>query len=391
MSASLRASMSEQPKKATERLAFIDWTRGLAAIIMLQGHTFNSFCRPDLRSGGPYMLSQFYGGLPPAIFLFLTGITFAFLMHSQERQGVGTKAAHLGGAEAVAIFVPDRIPVPDSTVCVRFPYQSGERAAQSRHPELHGFRDACFSADGCVQHRGADTLMHDSRLAHRRAGAGDQHDRWGSRALDRPRLSVSGLQLFRLLPMGVFPGVRHGGGKHSANHQARRHAAHDALDDVHWSGCCRVRLLLVEHAVLRVYEKRILAQQPWLDHDKARRRFVRSGFGVPLGQSGFGAEMESVPAIRHDVAAGLLGAHRTRLRPLVWHLERGHDGTAGRHLYHGLDRFDDGSFDRANALQNLARLLSARANTSASRGVGRLSVLAVVRGLIRLRQRPKVG
>ena len=33
------------------------------------------------------MLSQFLGGLPPAIFLFLTGITFAFLMHSQERQG----------------------------------------------------------------------------------------------------------------------------------------------------------------------------------------------------------------------------------------------------------------------------------------------------------------
>ena len=73
------------------RLAFIDWTRGLAALIMLQGHTFNSFTRTDLRPGGPYMLSQFVGGLPPAIFLFLTGITYAFLMDSQERQ-----AASLG-------------------------------------------------------------------------------------------------------------------------------------------------------------------------------------------------------------------------------------------------------------------------------------------------------
>jgi len=74
--------------KVTGRLAFIDWMRGLAAVIMLQGHTFHSFTRNDLRGGGPYLLSQFIGGLPPAMFLFLTGITFAFLMHSKERQGV---------------------------------------------------------------------------------------------------------------------------------------------------------------------------------------------------------------------------------------------------------------------------------------------------------------
>lgn len=76
-----------QQKKSVGRLAFIDWTRGLAAVIMLQGHTFNSFTRTDLRGGGPYMLSQFAGGLPPAIFLLLTGITFAFLMDSKGREG----------------------------------------------------------------------------------------------------------------------------------------------------------------------------------------------------------------------------------------------------------------------------------------------------------------
>lgn len=77
----------KDPKKASGRLAFIDWTRGLAAVVMIQGHTFHSFARNDLRDQGPYMLSQFFGGMPPAIFLFLTGITFAFLMHSQQRQG----------------------------------------------------------------------------------------------------------------------------------------------------------------------------------------------------------------------------------------------------------------------------------------------------------------
>jgi uncharacterized membrane protein len=77
--------MNEQKSK-TSRLAFIDWTRGLAAVIMLQGHTFDSFTATDLRTQGPFMLSQFLGGMPPAIFLFLTGITFSFLMDSQEKQ-----------------------------------------------------------------------------------------------------------------------------------------------------------------------------------------------------------------------------------------------------------------------------------------------------------------
>ncbi len=81
--------MEGKSPKAAGRLAFIDWVRGLAAIIMLQGHTFNSFTRTDLRDKGPYMLSQFVGGLPPALFLFLTGITFAFLMDSQDKQEIG--------------------------------------------------------------------------------------------------------------------------------------------------------------------------------------------------------------------------------------------------------------------------------------------------------------
>lgn len=70
------------------RLSFLDWTRGLATVIMLQGHVFHSFSRNDLRQQDTFVLSQFIGGLPPAIFLFLTGVTLAFLMESRERQGV---------------------------------------------------------------------------------------------------------------------------------------------------------------------------------------------------------------------------------------------------------------------------------------------------------------
>jgi hypothetical protein len=75
-------------KTSTYRLQYLDWVRGLGAAIMLQGHVFDSFLRSDLRGGGPYVLSQFAGGMPPAIFLFLTGVTLAFLMDSTERKGM---------------------------------------------------------------------------------------------------------------------------------------------------------------------------------------------------------------------------------------------------------------------------------------------------------------
>lgn len=85
-------AVPKQPltKPVKSRLAFLDWTRGLAASIMLVGHTFHSFTRKDLQTAGPYVLSQFLGGLAPAIFLFLTGVTFGFLLFNREKQGLST-------------------------------------------------------------------------------------------------------------------------------------------------------------------------------------------------------------------------------------------------------------------------------------------------------------
>jgi len=75
-------------RDASSRLTFLDWARGAAVVVMLQGHVFHSFNRTDLRTDGPFMLSQFFGGIGPAIFLVLTGITLSFLMDGRERQGV---------------------------------------------------------------------------------------------------------------------------------------------------------------------------------------------------------------------------------------------------------------------------------------------------------------
>ena len=75
-------------KHGIHRLEYLDWLRGIGATIMLHGHVWDSFLRDDLRNRGPYIFSQFLGGMPPAIFLFLTGITFSFLMDSSERKGM---------------------------------------------------------------------------------------------------------------------------------------------------------------------------------------------------------------------------------------------------------------------------------------------------------------
>ena len=75
-------------KSYGSRLGFLDWARGCAALIMLQGHIFHSFTAIPLRQGSIFNLSQFLGGMPPAIFLFLTGCTYSFLMNSNEKKGI---------------------------------------------------------------------------------------------------------------------------------------------------------------------------------------------------------------------------------------------------------------------------------------------------------------
>src|SRR5271165_6015241 len=85
-----KSSSNPRTEIANGRLGFLDWTRGLAVTIILQGHVFHSFTRTDLRNDGPFVLSQFLGGLAPAIFLVLTGITFGFLMDRSQKRDLST-------------------------------------------------------------------------------------------------------------------------------------------------------------------------------------------------------------------------------------------------------------------------------------------------------------
>ena len=60
----------------------------MATLVMLQGHVWESFTDKSLRDTGVYVFSQFPGGVAPAVFLFLAGVTLAFPVDSREKRGV---------------------------------------------------------------------------------------------------------------------------------------------------------------------------------------------------------------------------------------------------------------------------------------------------------------
>ncbi len=88
----------------TDRVLALDWLRGLGVLIMLQGHLFNSFARADLHNHPVYVLSQFIGGMPAPIFLFLVGATLAFRLDRADRAGLAP-AARLRSALTRAAYL----------------------------------------------------------------------------------------------------------------------------------------------------------------------------------------------------------------------------------------------------------------------------------------------
>ena len=81
----------------SNRLRYLDWMRGLAAFIMLQGHVMDGWLRPQDRSGEWFWLSQFLGGLPAPIFLFLVGVSLAIVLDSMRAKGAPVRSVFIEG------------------------------------------------------------------------------------------------------------------------------------------------------------------------------------------------------------------------------------------------------------------------------------------------------
>jgi len=67
------------PQSAKHRLAYIDWMRGLACLLMFQTHCYDSWLNPAARQSRFFMYSQLGGTFPAPLFLFLAGISFALV------------------------------------------------------------------------------------------------------------------------------------------------------------------------------------------------------------------------------------------------------------------------------------------------------------------------
>ena len=77
-----------KPQPASDRLAYIDWMRGLACVLMFQTHCYNSWLSPQARKSSLYTWSQLGGTLPAPLFIFLAGISFALITERLSEKGI---------------------------------------------------------------------------------------------------------------------------------------------------------------------------------------------------------------------------------------------------------------------------------------------------------------
>ena len=72
----------------SSRLAYIDWMRGLACVLMFQTHCYDSWLSPGARHSKFFMYSQLGGTFPAPLFLFLAGISFALVTDKLWRKNL---------------------------------------------------------------------------------------------------------------------------------------------------------------------------------------------------------------------------------------------------------------------------------------------------------------
>ncbi len=69
------------------RLAYIDWMRGLACVLMFQTHCYASWLSPAARKSTLFAWSQLGGTLPAPLFIFLAGVSIALITDRLRAKG----------------------------------------------------------------------------------------------------------------------------------------------------------------------------------------------------------------------------------------------------------------------------------------------------------------
>src|SRR5229473_3205127 len=95
------------------RLAYIDWLRGLACLLMFQTHCYGAWLGGSARQSTFFMWSQLGGTFPAPLFLFLAGISFALVTEKLLQKGLArgeiAKKTILRGAEIFGLGLLFRV------------------------------------------------------------------------------------------------------------------------------------------------------------------------------------------------------------------------------------------------------------------------------------------
>jgi uncharacterized membrane protein len=95
------------------RLAYIDWMRGLACVLMFQTHCYDSWLSPEARQSNFFHWSQRLGTFPAPLFLFLAGVSFALVTQKLREKGIArpeiARKTMLRGAEIFGLALLFRV------------------------------------------------------------------------------------------------------------------------------------------------------------------------------------------------------------------------------------------------------------------------------------------
>jgi uncharacterized membrane protein len=96
-----------------QRLAYIDWMRGFACLLMFEVHSYDSWLGGSARDSQFMKWSQLSGTIPAPLFLFLAGVSIALVSGKMREKGIGAnqiaRRTILRGAEILGLGLLFRV------------------------------------------------------------------------------------------------------------------------------------------------------------------------------------------------------------------------------------------------------------------------------------------
>src|SRR6266567_2105961 len=114
MADQIQARMQAPAQMKMKRLAYIDWMRGLACVLMFQTHCYDSWLSPEARKSSSLIVwPQLGGTLPAPLFVFLAGVSLSLGTERLREKGIErnaiAKQTLLRGAEVFGMGLLFRV------------------------------------------------------------------------------------------------------------------------------------------------------------------------------------------------------------------------------------------------------------------------------------------